>query len=92
MTLLDAMVAQGRIALAEEAAARLLTGIEAGDAAGQQAQAYRAAIKRHGAILQSGGPEALAGAADRLSAVPGLEADRRAVLSRMWSDLETAAC
>lgn len=89
MTLLDAMAAQGRIALAEEATARLLAGIEAGDAAGRVAQAYHAALRRHGAtILKNGGPEALETATDRLSAIPGREADRRAVLDQLWSDLE----
>ncbi len=89
MTPFEAMVAQGRIAVAEEAVSRLLAGIECGDAAGRAAQAYRAALRRHGAaILENGGSEALATATDRLSAIPGREADRRAVLDRLWSDLE----
>lgn len=89
MTLLEAMAVQGRIAVAEEAVSRLLAGIEAGDAAGRSAQGFKSALRRHGAtILKNGGPEALTAATDRLSAIPGREADRRAVLTRWWSDIE----
>jgi hypothetical protein len=61
------------------ATSKLLAGIEAGAATGRAAQAFKPALRRHGAeILKSGGREALAAATDRLSAIPGREAERRA--------------
>jgi hypothetical protein len=90
MTLLDDLAVRNRIVLAEEAVSRLLAGIETGAAVGKPAAAYRAALQRHGATIleKNGGPEALAAATDRLSAISGREADRRAVLDRLWSDLQ----
>jgi hypothetical protein len=77
-----------QIAQTEQAVLRLLGGIETGVATGRIAEAYKSAIRRHGrAILDAGGPDALAAVADRISDVPGLEADRRARLAELWDDL-----
>jgi hypothetical protein len=78
-----------QIAQAEQAILRLLGGIETGVAAGRIAEAYRSAIRRHGrAILDAGGPDALAAVADRISDVPGLKADRRVLLAELWANLD----
>ena len=80
-----------QIAQAEQAILRLLGGIETGVATGRTAEAYKSAIGRHGrAILDAGGPDALATVTDRISDVPGRAADRKALLATLWADLERA--
>jgi hypothetical protein len=80
-----------QIAQAEQAVLRLLGGIETGVATGRTAEAYKSAIGRHGrAILDAGGRDALAAVTDRISDVPGREADRKALLAVLWADLERA--
>ncbi|MCJ2048770.1 hypothetical protein [Methylobacterium sp. J-070] len=80
-----------QIAQAEQAILRLLGGLETGVATGRIAETHKSAIRRHGrVILDAGGRDALAAVADRISDVPGLEADRRALLAKLWSDLGKA--
>lgn len=80
-----------QIAQAEQAILRLLGGIETGVATGRTAEAYKLAIGQHGrAILHAGGRDALTAVADRISDVPGREADRKALLAVLWTDLERA--
>lgn len=80
-----------QITQAEQAILRLLGGIETGVATERTAEAYKSAIHLHGrALLNAGGPDALAAVADRISDVPGREADRKALLTMQWADLERA--
>ncbi|GJE53209.1 hypothetical protein GOFOIKOB_6285 [Methylobacterium tardum] len=89
MNLFAKLALAREIAQAEQAVLRLLGGIETGVATGRTAEAYRSAIRRHGrTILDAGGPQALAAAMDRISDVPGRRDERRAVLTKLWADLE----
>jgi hypothetical protein len=89
VNLLARLALAREIAQAENAILRLLSGIETGVAAGRTAEAYKSALRRHGrTILDAGGPEALTAAMDRLSAIPGRGADRRAVLTKIWASLD----
>ncbi|MGH1573787.1 hypothetical protein ACRAWG_28000 [Methylobacterium sp. P31] len=78
-----------QIAQAEQAILRLLSGIESGVVTGRTAGAYKSTIRCHGrAILDAGGPDALAAVADRISDVPGRETDRRTLLADLWANLD----
>lgn len=91
MSLLTQLAVAREIARAEEAIFRLLGSIETGVATGRTAEAYRAAMRRHGrTILDAGGPDALAAALNRISKAPGREAERRALLTELWAGLDGA--
>lgn len=89
MNILEQLAVAREIDRAEEAVSRLLIGIEAGEATGRAAEAYKLALRRHGcSIMLSGGPEALDAATDRLCAFSGHGTDRRAVLTKLWANLD----
>jgi hypothetical protein len=52
----EAVAIQGRIALAKAATSKLLAGIETGVAAGRGTQAFKSALRRHGADILKSGP------------------------------------
>lgn len=76
---------------AETALARLLAGIEAGEAHGSALSGYSEALRRHGVTLSRiGGPDVLWAVERRLCAASSRHADtRRDLLATAWADLIT---